>query len=75
MQFFEIVGTFKVKEFHVLSLMAGGNQVAAEFVIEFEAPGTGAVCRDEEMHWWTLIKKSVKIRVHPWPKKKCPAVN
>lgn len=54
LQFFEIIGTFKIREFQVLSLLAGGNQVAAEFVLEFEAPGTGVVCRDEEMHLWTI---------------------
>lgn len=54
LQFFEIIGTFKIREFHVLSLLAGGNQVAAEFVLEFEARGTGVVCRDEEMHLWTI---------------------
>lgn len=54
LQFFEIIGTFKIREFQVLSLLTGGNQVAAEFVIEFEALGTGAICRDEEMHLWTI---------------------
>lgn len=63
LQFFEIVGTFKIREFQVLSLLAGGNQVAAEFVIEFEAPGTGAICRDEEMHLWTFDDNGKVIRL------------
>lgn len=63
LQFFEIVSTFKLREFRVLSLLAGGNQVAAEFVIEFEAAGTGAICRDEEMHLWTFDDNGKVIRL------------
>lgn len=63
LQFFEIVGTLKIREFQVLSLLAGGNQVAAEFVIEFEAPVTGAICRDEELHLWTFDGNGKVIRL------------
>ena len=44
----------QVTEFRVLSLMAGGNQVAAEFVIACDVKGTGRRYRDEEIHLWTL---------------------
>lgn len=53
LQFFEIVGSLNIKEFQVLSLMAGPNQVAAEIVIGFEGPGGGSY-RDEELHLWTF---------------------
>jgi len=53
--FFEVVGGgFEIRDFRVFSMMAGGNQVAAEFTIEFEVPATGRRCRDEEIHLWTL---------------------
>jgi ketosteroid isomerase-like protein len=52
--FFQVLGGMPVKDFQVLSLMAGGNQVAAEFVIEVEVPATGAQYRDEEIHLWTF---------------------
>jgi len=54
MEFFQVMGGLHVQELRVLSLMAGGNQVAAEFTIEFEVPTTGRRCRDEEIHLWTL---------------------
>lgn len=44
----------RLKNFQILSLMEGGNQVAAEFVIEFDVPGTGGLVRDEEIHLWTF---------------------
>lgn len=63
LHFFEIVSTFNIRELQVLSLLAGGNQVAAEFMIEFEAPGTGAICRDEEMHLWTFDENGKVTRL------------
>ena len=52
--FFQVLGGMPVKDFQVLSMMAGGNQVAVEFVIEVEVPATGGHYRDEEMHLWTF---------------------
>jgi len=34
--------------------MAGGNQVAVEFIIEVALPALGTQYRDEEIHLWTL---------------------
>ena len=54
-QFFGLVGThLHVRDFRVLSIMAGDHQVAAEFVIEADIPSTGGHYRDEEMHLWTF---------------------
>ena len=52
-EFFAIVGTFDIPDFQVLSLMAGGNQVVAEVVIEANTP-EGGHYRDEELHLWTF---------------------
>lgn len=62
--FFQVLGGMSVKDFQVLSLMAGGNQVAAEIVIEVEIPEMGAHFRDEELHLWTLneVGKVTRMR-------------
>lgn len=53
--FFQYLGTqMQVTDFQVLSMMAGGNQVAVEFVIEANIPSTGGHFRDEELHLWTF---------------------
>jgi hypothetical protein len=52
--FFQVMGGLKVLDFRVVSLLAGGNQVAAEIEIEFEAPSTGRRLRDQEIHLWTF---------------------
>lgn len=53
--FFQCVGSLlQIKDFQVLNLMEGGNQVAAEFVIEADVPSTGGHFRDEEIHLWTF---------------------
>jgi uncharacterized protein len=49
--FFAIVGTWDVREFSVVSILDGGDKVAAEIVIEAVPPG-GEPFRDEEMHLW-----------------------
>ena len=55
LEFFQVMGSrLQVTDFRVLSLMAGGNQVAAEIVIECDVKSTGRRFRDEEMHLWTL---------------------
>jgi ketosteroid isomerase-like protein len=46
LEFFQIVGTLKVSDFRVISLMAGENQVAAEIEIVTER------FRDQECHLW-----------------------
>lgn len=61
--FFEVVGQLQIKDFQVLSLMEGGNQVAAEFFIEFVYPATGKTVRDEEMHLWTFDDHGKVIRL------------
>lgn len=53
--FFQYLGTqMQVKDFQVLSIMDGGNQVAVEFVIEVDLPALGTQYRDEEIHLWSL---------------------
>jgi hypothetical protein len=53
--FFQVMGArLQVTEFSVLSLMAGGNQVAVEFVIACAVKGTDKRYRDEEIHLWTF---------------------
>lgn len=51
--FFEVVGRFQFHEFRVLTLMSGGNQVAAEVIIDATVP-SGKRVRDEEIHLWTF---------------------
>jgi ketosteroid isomerase-like protein len=54
-EFFGLIGyTFIVRNFRVLSLMDGGDQVAAEFEVECDVPSAGGHYRDEEMHLWTF---------------------
>lgn len=60
--FFQVMGGLKVLDFRVLSLMAGGNQVAVEFEIEFEA-SNGRRVRDQEIHLWTLNEDGKVIRL------------
>jgi hypothetical protein len=62
-EFFKIVGGLNLTDFQVLSVMAGGNQVAAEFVIEFTVPGVGVPTRDEEIHLWTFNESGQVIRL------------
>ena len=52
-EFFSIVRDFQITEFTVKNLMASGDQVAAEVVIDARPPGGGRY-RDEELHLWTF---------------------
>ncbi|MEA2693115.1 MAG: uncharacterized protein QOJ16_2502 [Acidobacteriota bacterium] len=52
-----------IQEFRVLSVMAGGNQVAAEFVIEAKLKRGEGRYRDEEMHLWTFDESGKVIRL------------
>ena len=61
--FFQVMGGLCVLDFRVLSLMAGGNQVAAEIEIAFESPATGRGLRDQEMHLWTFDDSGQVIRM------------
>ncbi|MCF8243920.1 MAG: nuclear transport factor 2 family protein [Saprospiraceae bacterium] len=64
MAFFQTFGTeIKIKDFQVLSLMDGGNQIAAEFYIEADVVATGKSYHDEEMHLWTFNDAGKVIRL------------
>jgi uncharacterized protein len=52
-RFFEALVPMKFHVFEVLSLLAGGNQVAAEIRLNVELPN-GAHVHDEELHLWTF---------------------
>ena len=61
--FFQQLGTMQITDFQVLSMMAGGNQVAVEFVIEANIPSTGGHFRDEELHLWTFDDAGKVVRL------------
>lgn len=44
----------EVRDFRVLSMMAGPSQVAVEVAIEAKVVATGRVYRDEEIQLWTF---------------------
>jgi ketosteroid isomerase-like protein len=52
-EFFGVVGGLDIADFQILSMMAGGDQVAVEVVIEVTTP-EGGHYRDEELHLWTF---------------------
>jgi ketosteroid isomerase-like protein len=52
-EFFAAVGAWEIHEFAVLSMMAGGDQVAVEIVMD-ATPAGGSRYRDEEIHLWTF---------------------
>ena len=53
----------QVTDLRILSLMAGGNQVAVEFVIVCDVRGTDRRYRDEEIHLWTLNDEGKVVRM------------
>lgn len=61
-EFFGVVGQFQFHEFQVLSLMEGGNQVAAELAIDATIPASGTRLRDEEIHLWTFDDAGQVVR-------------
>ncbi len=61
-EFFSVVGQFQFHEFQVLSLLAGGNQVVAELVVDATIPASGTRLRDEEMHLWTFDDAGQVVR-------------
>jgi uncharacterized protein len=53
--FFQCIGTeLQIKDFQILSIMDGGNKIAAEFVIEAVVTVSGKSYRDEEIHLWSF---------------------
>ena len=62
LEFFAIAGQFKIHEFQVLSLLAGGNQVVAEVVIDATVQ-PGVRYRDEELHLWTFDDAGKVVRL------------
>ena len=52
-EFFGVLQPMTFHEFSLLGVLEGGNQVAAELVIDIELPN-GARVRDEEVHLWTF---------------------
>ena len=62
-EFFKIVGGLTMRDFRVLSIMGNENQVAAEFIIEADVPGTGGYYRDEEIHLWSFNEEGKVIRL------------
>lgn len=63
MEFFQIVGAMTFTQFEVRSLMAGGNQVAAEIVVTAQLPESGVTLQDEEMHLWTFNEEGKVARL------------
>lgn len=64
--FFQLIGNpevFQIKEFQVLSMMDGGHQIAAEFVIAADYLTTGGHFRDEEVHLWTFNDQGKVVRL------------
>lgn len=61
--YFGIVGQLNITDFRILSIMSGGNQVAAEFVIETASSAFTTGYRDEEMHLWTFNDEGKVIRL------------
>jgi uncharacterized protein len=63
LEFFNIIGSMTITDFRLLSLMAGGNQVVAEIVIEADVPSTGGHYWDEELHLWTFDDNGKVVRM------------
>jgi hypothetical protein len=63
-EFFQLIAEeLDIQEFQVLSLMAGGNQVAVEFVIAARLKKGEGGYRDEEMHLWTFGDDGKVVRL------------
>ena len=52
-EFFALAGGWEIHDFQVKSMMAGGNQVVVEVVMD-ATPTGGSHFRDEELHLWTF---------------------
>ena len=66
LEFFKVVGTMKFHAFDVVSLMAGGNSVAAEVRLDVELT-SGARFQEEEVHVWTFDDAGKLIRFRHYP--------
>jgi ketosteroid isomerase-like protein len=63
-EFFQLIAEeLDVQEFQVLSVMAGGNQVAVELVISAKLRKGDGGYRDEEMHLWTFGDDGKVVRL------------
>ncbi|MBK9013946.1 MAG: nuclear transport factor 2 family protein [Saprospiraceae bacterium] len=61
--FFQCIGsTMQIKDFQVLSLMDGGNQIAAEIKIEADMLNSGRHFNDEEIHLITFNEAGKVVR-------------
>jgi hypothetical protein len=52
--FLASLAAVEIRDFKVGGMLAGGNKVCAEIVIEFRVKATGKLLRDEQLHLWTL---------------------
>lgn len=59
----DLATLLKIHDFRVLSLMEGGDQVAAEVLIEADVVGTDRYYRDEEIQLWTFDEHGKVIRI------------
>jgi ketosteroid isomerase-like protein len=48
-EFFDVVGTFEIRDFQILGFLDGGDTVAVDFMFDAIAP-TGEHLHDEEIH-------------------------
>ena len=55
--FFASLAGIEIRGFAVGGLLAGGDKVCAEIVIEFTVKATGKALRDEQLHLWTLDER------------------
>jgi uncharacterized protein len=53
LEFFQIIGTWTIRELQVLDLLVSERQVGAQITIEVQMP-SGAIYRDEELHLWSF---------------------
>lgn len=60
--FFEYIASWKIARFDVLSIMAGGANVAVEISNDMTVTQTGARLLEEEMHLWTFDESGAVIR-------------
>jgi uncharacterized protein len=62
-EFFRVIAGLETYELRVVSLLAGGDEVAAVVVVEHGVPATGRRFRDETVHLWTLDADGKVIRM------------
>jgi uncharacterized protein len=55
-EFFQSLASIDIKEFGVVNLMEGGDQVCGLCHIDFTVKSTGKRVRDSEIHLWTFDK-------------------